>query len=105
MKGRVGSPPGPRPWLWRTGPDPVAHDRYVAYNRSRAQAQWRGEQWLLTREQFDRVWGEAWSRRGRASDDLCMTRCDPNLPWSEHNVELISRGEHTRRAARARRTT
>ena len=89
--------PGPRPLCWKTGPDPVIHDQYVAWGRARAQALWRGEAWELTFEEFRTVWGADWSRRGRGSDDLCMTRQDLTGPWSVHNVELMTRADHNRR--------
>ena len=91
--------PGPRPFTWKTGPDPVTHAQFVAWGRARAQALFRQEGWELTFEQFQRIWGADWSRRGRRSDDLCMTRPYPDLPWSEHNAELITRADHNRRCA------
>ena len=90
---------GPRPLTWCTGPDPVRHAQFVAFGRARAQAQFRGEAWTLTFDEFVQVWGADWSRRGRASDDLCMTRVDPDTAWDLHNVELITRCEHNRRCA------
>jgi hypothetical protein len=91
--------PGPRPLTWCTGPDPVRHDQYVAWGRARAQAQYRGEAWDLTFEQFEQVWSGSWHLRGRASEDLCMTRTDPDLAWMLGNIELITRAEHNRRCA------
>ena len=91
--------PGPRPFTWRTGPDPVLHSKYVAWSRARAQALFRQEGWNLTFEEFEQIWGDQWHRRGRARDDLCMTRTDPDLAWDTHNVELVTRAEHNRRCA------
>lgn len=91
--------PGPRPLLWLTGTDPQRHARYIAWGRARAQALFRQEGWTLTFEEFEQIWGQDWPRRGRASDDLCMTRADPDEPWSVHNAELITRAEHNRRCS------
>jgi hypothetical protein len=91
--------PGPRPFTWCTGPDPVRHDRYVAWSRARAQAQFRGETWHLTFAEFEDIWGEQWPQRGRGSLDLCMTRSDIEGAWEKGNVELITRTEHNRRCA------
>ena len=91
--------PGPRPLIWLVGPDPVRHAQYVAWGRARAQALYRGEGWDMTFDEFAEIWGTDWPRRGRASQDLCMTRPDLDLPWSVHNAELITRAEHNRRCA------
>lgn len=77
----------------------MRHDQFVAFGRARAQALFRGEAWDLAFDQFVQIWGPDWNRRGRASEDLCMTRADPDLPWSEHNAELITRSEHNRRCS------
>ena len=91
--------PGPRPLIWRTCPDPVRHAQYVAWGRARAQALFRQEGWAMTFAEFVEIWGEDWSRRGRDSDALCMTRSDWDLAWMPGNVELITRAEHNRRTA------
>jgi hypothetical protein len=77
----------------------VRHDRYVAWSRARAQAQFRGETWHLTFAEFEEIWGEQWPQRGRGSLDLCMTRSDIEGAWEKGNVELITRTEHNRRCA------
>ena len=90
---------GPRPLIWKTGPDPVIHAQFVAFGRARAQALFRQEGWLMTFQEFQRIWGPDWPQRGRHSTDLCMTRSHTDLPWSADNVELITRAEHNRRCS------
>lgn len=90
---------GPRPLTWITGPDPVRHQRYVAFQRARCQAVWRQEGWELTFDQYEAIWGDQWHRRGRTVDTLCLSRRDYDLPWSPDNVEVITRREHNQRQA------
>lgn len=90
---------GPRPLIWKTGPDPVVHAQFVAFGRARAQALFRQEGWEITFEEFQQIWGADWPQRGRHSDNLCMTRSDIDLPWSADNVELITRADHNRRCS------
>jgi hypothetical protein len=94
--------PGPRPLIWSTGPDPARHQRFVAWCRSRSQAQYRGESWQLGFEDFERTWGDRWCQRGRGSEDLCMTRLDPEQPWKLGNVAVITRREWHRREQQRR---
>ena len=80
----------------------MRHDQFVAFGRARAQALFRGEPWCLTFEEFEQIWQDCWHQRGRASEDLCMTRTDPEGAWATNNVELITRAEHNRRCAAQR---
>lgn len=95
---------GPRPWtwgerphLWKTGPDPVQHEKYRAFIQQRNQAQWRGETWHLSFDQWLDLWGDQYHLRGRQRDTLCLTRKDYSRPWSTDNCEIISRQEHNER--------
>ena len=88
---------GRKPGTWKTGPCPVLHQKYHAYGLARAQAMFRGEPWLFTFETWVDTWGVMWCLRGRASRDLCMTRCDLAGAWEPANVMLIQRREHTLR--------
>jgi hypothetical protein len=103
-KGQLGIGTGPRPQAWKTGPDPVVHEKYRAWVQCRNQAQWRGEIWKITFEQWQQMWTGKWDKRGRSSDALCITRCDMSLPWSEANAIIISRREHGRRKTGTRST-
>ena len=102
MAGKAGVALGPRPHTWCTGPDPLRHEQFRVWGQMRNQAQWRGEQWQLTLEDFIRVWGTAWPRRGRTIHSDCMTRCDPTQPWSGHNVQIVTRQQHAQRQAHSR---
>lgn len=86
---------GPRPNLWKSGPDVTEHKKYRSWLQQRNQAQWRGEPWELTLDEWKAVWGDNFHRKGRASDSLCMTRRDRTLPWRTDNVMLMTRKEHT----------
>lgn len=88
---------GPQPHLWLVGPDTQRHDQFIAWQRAYSQAQFRGEPWFMTFEDFCTAWEGHWQDRGRGSDQLCLTRQDLEGPWSLDNVYLITRAEHNRR--------
>ena len=94
---RLRGPRGPLPHKWITGPDPIRHDKFVAWHRHRSQANHRREPYALTFEEFETIWGELWSQRGRGSDDLCLTRQDPELAWDATNTIVITRKQHLTR--------
>lgn len=85
--------PGPRPNLWKCGPDPEAHDKYVAWLRAKAQASFRDEPWDLTYEQWVEAWGDQWQYRGRRADSRCLAREDWHGTWEPTNVRVITREE------------
>jgi hypothetical protein len=84
------------PHLWKTGPDPERHHRYDIWLQQRNQAEWRGEEWDLSFEQWLVLWEPDWHRRGRTRGCMCMTRRDWDQPWSADNVEIITREQHAR---------
>ncbi len=86
---RIGKGTGPRPHVWKSGTDPLRHEQYTQWLRQRAQANFRKEGWAMTFEEFVAVWGSDWCYRGRASEELCMTRCNYDLPWSPDNVGRV----------------
>ena len=79
--------------------DPREHDMHLPFLRARAQANYRGETWLLTIEQFFDLWRDQWNQRGRKPDDLCMTRRDYNGIWDQENTIIVTRREQLRRQA------
>ena len=88
------SPPkntGPRPSMWKTGPDPVIHDQYIAYIRHRAQAHHRHEQYELTFEDWQWLWQGHWHHRGRGARNMVLTRVAWREPWSRSNCMVVSR--------------
>ena len=94
--GRRHGRPGPRPDMWVTGPDPVVHRKYLAWLQQRNQAQWRGETWNLSFEEWQALWGENWPNRGRERGCYCMTRRDHEAAWDTENAQVITREEHAR---------
>ena len=89
--------PHERPHAW-IHPDRDIHKKYMPFLRQRSQAWYRLEEWTLTFEEYLSFWNEAaWSMRGRRSDSICMTRIDWEGPWSNDNVELVTRLEVLKR--------
>jgi len=89
--------PGPRPRVWKSGPDPIRHEQYIAWARARAQAAFRNERWELLFDDWIKLWGDRWAQRGRVKDSVCLTRRSYDLPWSVDNCEIITRREHNQR--------
>lgn len=87
---------GPRPQRWVTGPDPELHRRYRHFQQQRNQANFRGEPWDITFEQWCELWGDLWHSRGRERGSMCMTRRDWYGGWTLDNVVVITREEHAR---------
>lgn len=87
---------GPRPHTWKVQGQ-VPHNQYVAWQKMRAQANFRGEEYLLTFEDFQSLWQTNWDSRGRGSDDYCLTREDPDDAWQIGNVACVTRKEYLAR--------
>jgi hypothetical protein len=81
-----------RPQLWKTGPDPMIHRKYLPFLRARAQANFRLEDWLMSFDEYQQLWThERWELRGKGTNDLCMTRVDHDGPWSIDNCHIVTR--------------
>lgn len=93
---------GPRPHVWKVQGE-IPHKQHLAWQRAKAQANYRNEVWLLTFEEFQRLWAGYWDYRGRASDDYVMARDDHEGPWAIGNVGVIRRVEYLRRNGHYRR--
>jgi hypothetical protein len=91
-----------RPHTWVCGPDKEKHDMYLPWMRSKAQANFRQEGWLMSFEEFYEIWKDHWHLRGRQATDYCMSRIDPELPWSKDNAMLIKRLDHLTEQAKKR---
>jgi hypothetical protein len=78
--------------------DPFDHERHHAWNLSKVQARFRQETWNITLEEYFAIWHDprAWSQRGRAGDDLVLTRQDNTGAWHPDNVHIITRREQLR---------
>jgi hypothetical protein len=92
--------PRPERWYYK---DPVLRSQHHSFNKIRAQAHFRQEDWALTIDDFFELWRDRWHLRGRRADNLVMTRRDWDLPWCRANVEIITRYEHISRVAELRR--
>jgi len=81
-----------RPERWKTGPDPVEHDKYYSFLKHRTQAVYRGESHSLTWDDWERLWPtEQWLQRGRTKHSLCLMQLDPEAGWHTYNVEVVER--------------
>ena len=87
---------GPRPHCWKVQGQ-IPHQQHLAWLQMRAQANYRGEEFKLTLEDFQTLWKDKWDLKGRGSDDYCLTRDDPNGSWELSNVSCIPRVDHLRR--------
>ena len=88
---------GLQPQQWHTGPDPVTHDKYYAFLKHRAQAKFRGEKYLLTWQDWQRIWpNKLWTKRGRKPHQLSLTMKDKRLGWCVNNLQIRTREDHMR---------
>jgi hypothetical protein len=88
---------GPRPHTWKVK-DPVGHQQHIAWQRMRAQANFRGELYCLTFDEFQMLWNGHWNKRGRKTQDYCLTRIDQDLPWTFDNTVCVQRIEYLQRS-------
>lgn len=71
----------------------------IAYNRMKAQAKFRQEEWELTFQDFKDIWtDEKWEQRGRSSNSLSLSRIYDEEAWHIDNVELLTRNEYIKRS-------
>ena len=63
----------------------------------RAQAKFRGEEFLITWPEFQQLWEGRWHLRGTIKGSLALNRKDWLKPWTLDNVEIQTRDEHWRR--------
>jgi len=94
---------GTRPHVWKVKGE-IPHQQYCAWLQARAQANYRGEHFLITFEEFQNLWGDLWHRKGRQSNDYCLTRIDPVGAWIVDNVEVMPRLDHLRRQRQFKRS-
>jgi hypothetical protein len=102
LKGRpliqARGPRGERPETWIVGPNELRHNQYGAWHKHRSQAHYRGEEHELTFEEWEYIWQDQWTNRGRRTDSTVLTRTDPEKSWCMDNVELVTREECIRRS-------
>jgi hypothetical protein len=70
--------------------------RHLAFVRHRAQCAFRGEEFELSLEDWCDFWPDEqlFARRGRAVDNLMMTRFDVEKSWNRDNCCLVTRLAH-----------
>lgn len=86
-----------RPHTWISGPDEYKHSMYWPWQLMKAQATFREEGFDLAFEDYYQLWKDDWNNRGRQADNMCITRIDPDKPWTKDNTELVTRHEHLKR--------
>lgn len=87
---------GQRPHTWLIK-DPIRRQQHLSWQRMKAQAIYRKEEWLLSFEEFLNIWEGMWDQRGRAPEQYCLTRDDCDGPWDNKNTILMNRREHLQR--------
>lgn len=90
------------PDKWLSGPDPINNDLYIECQKRRAQAWFRGEEWLITEHEYIKLWREddRYLRKGRHSANICMARKDHEAAWTLDNIQFITRREHAQNCRR-----
>lgn len=70
-----------------------------AWQNSRVQALHRGDEYLLTWEDYLQLWrkNDRYLQKGTTLDSLVMVRTDPDGPWSVANTEIMTRQEQLKR--------
>jgi hypothetical protein len=101
--GKVCRNKGSRPHTWKVK-DPESHRKYLPWLKAKSQSDYRVRQgleeggWCLSFNEFETLWGDLWDLRGKESSDYCMTREDPQRPWSSTNCLIITRKESLQRS-------
>jgi hypothetical protein len=84
--------------------DPFERERYYAFTKHRAQANFRGEPYELTHEDWCELWPyDKFVCRGRGGQDLCLSRQCHAQSWNINNVKVCTRREHLKRNGEFRR--
>ena len=66
--------------------------RRRAFQRHRAQALFRKEEYHLTEEYWNEIWTQdRFSLRGMRGESICLTRRNPSQPWQPGNLVLMTR--------------
>ena len=83
-----------RPESWITGPDEMTHEKFYAWHKHRAQANYRQEEYYLTFDDWQQLWPtDKFINRGRETESFVLTRVERDGPWSIANCEVITRRE------------
>lgn len=93
---------GPRPHCWKVQGE-IPHEQYCCWLKMKAQANFRGEEWQLTFEDYQTAWQGKWHLKGRTVLAYCLTREDSEGAWHKDNVMCIERQEHFKRSGQAKK--
>ena len=74
----------------------------LSYLRMKAQAKFRGEDWDLSWEAYQKLWEGLWHLRGTFKGCLTLGRKDWSQGWTEANCEILTREQHWRKQNTAR---
>lgn len=84
-----------RPAAWKTyekyGACLKTHKMYRCYSQQKNQAQWRGEVWEISFDDYRTAWWDKWENRGRKAHNYVMFRLDITEPWTMDNTTIISK--------------
>ena len=99
-KSKSGKPRKMFPNNWVSGPDLLTHDMYYAWQKHKAQANYRKEPHTLSWEDWQAIWANPidFQNRGRQPDDLTLTRIDDDGAWTADNVQVMTRLDQLRKA-------
>ena len=67
--------------------------QYMAWKLGKGRLTKRGQEYLLTFDEFKQVWAEHWSQRGTAKGKYCMIRLDHSQPYKIGNVKVAQVGK------------
>lgn len=98
----MGRKSGIYPHTWLSGPDPVDHKLYTDCLRARAQANFRGEGWEISEQEYIDLWRseDRYKSKGRSTGCLCLVRIDLEKAWTLDNVHIVERVKHFRRSGK-----
>jgi hypothetical protein len=97
---KIGSHKRPNAWVLGPDTDIITQDKYYGWQKHRAQAKFRQEDYSLTWKEWQSLWPtELWLGRGRGKHDLCLMQIDRDGGWHIHNVEVVERIVYLQRAA------
>lgn len=80
------------PHVWKHGPDEVKHKSYKKYYIARNQAICKNQEWELSFEDWENIWGDNILQSGRKIGTYYISRKDSNESWNKYNIELRQNG-------------
>jgi hypothetical protein len=96
---------GPRPELWRTGPDKKVRQHYYRFLKARNQARFWAQEWTILWEDYLDIYKTMTGRWSRKKRDMNLARIDTSEGWHLWNVQLMKRSKAMRRKTTNKRIT